>query len=284
MDRIYFIQKQIEILETTFPKNFFLRKSVKNHPAYKRWELCKRIIGQGGKILSDQQSEFPLIGRIILDSAILISASRGNLQELKFGSINLFGNDEVINKIQKRVIDPQSFEDTMVELSFAAWHLTKSHEVELLETEGFPDIKIRIPTFDIPAYAECKRISADTLNNFKMVLKKASKQIGATNTQCYGIAALDISTPVTIHQVTDDALPEKVKHIVAQVEKIVSGEQNRNVGIVALIWDDFIVHGTLPQFTLIAYRRGFVLVRHSSKEVKRVVPDDLPVFEGFTVE
>jgi len=145
----------------------------KNHPAYLRWALCKKIIEQEGIIqFSEQKERLHEVGRIILDSCILVTLTEGNLQQLKLGSLDLYGDEAVQKKIRSRITNPEQFEDLMVELYVGAWHRTKNHTVEPIEKEGYPDLRIEIPNINIPVFTECKHLRTGSKNNLQTQLRK----------------------------------------------------------------------------------------------------------------
>ncbi len=283
MNKLDFFRHQLEILECLFPTNWFLKPRT-DHPAYKRWELCKRMVAQNGILMyPEQDGDLPLITKIVLDTSIFIAISKGSLQNLEFGSLSFYGDNKVLKKIQKRVIIAEQFEDIMVELSFGAWHITKSHLVEPLEVENYPDLKIVLPNATVPLYSECKRIKQDGENNLKLRINKANSQVKSTNEVCFCVAVLDVSSPITILRVTDDSLPNRLNEIVSKVGRILRDKQNRSIGAALLIWDDYMIMGNPPHRILVAYRRRSIPIYHSSKKVRKKIPESLPLFDGFTV-
>jgi ABC-type ATPase with predicted acetyltransferase domain len=52
LNRVDFLLKQRATLEQVFGEEWFRNASKKDkqHPAYIRWDLCQRLIGQGGVI------------------------------------------------------------------------------------------------------------------------------------------------------------------------------------------------------------------------------------------
>jgi len=153
MIQLEFFQRQKKLLEKLFSPDWFLEAKQKNNPAYLRWALCKKIIEQEGIIQFPEQNErLHEIGRIVLDSYILVALTEGDIQQLKLGSLDLYGDETVQKKIRSRITDPEQFEDLMVELYVAAWHKTKSHAIDPIEKEGYPDLKVEIPNINIPVF------------------------------------------------------------------------------------------------------------------------------------
>lgn len=156
---IDFIQFQKIILEKLFPEDWFCERRRDHHPAYQRWNLCVDLLKRNGRIqFPEQEASLPLLGRLGLDSTILITLTEGDFQKLRFGSLDLYGDSSVQAFIRSRVVDAEQFEDVMVELAFGAWHKGRGHSVEPMEIPNFPDIKILIPKFDLPSSLSAKKL------------------------------------------------------------------------------------------------------------------------------
>jgi len=283
-NRVDFFMKHVDILEKVFPKDFFNKGEKIDHPAYSQWMLCKKIIKQKGIVkLPEQKDEIPLIGKIVLGSMIHSSLSNGNVQDIEFGLIELYGDKNVQKFIESRIKIPENFNDIMLELYFASWHKMRKHDVSLIEKESYPDIKIMTTNLTTPLYTECKNIKSDTYKRLNSVIKKANKQIKATKTPCYGIVVLDISTPVTFQEVKNDKLPERVDSIKDSIVRILSGEKNRSISAAVLIWDDYLIVGNPTERIMYAFRKRFHIVEHSKVEGVNTIPENLSIFEGNTV-
>lgn len=285
MEQIEFFQRQKEILENLFSPEWFLKAKQKNHPAYLRWDLCKKIIEQEGTIqFQEQEKRLHEIGRIVLDSYILVALTEGDIQQLKFGSLDLCGDEEVQKKIRSRITNSKQFEDLMVELYVGAWHKTKKHAIELIEKEGYPDLKIEIPNINIPIFIECKHLWTGSNNNLQDAIKKANKQIKRASKEigfpsyAYGAVILDVSVPAAAGQVENDNFSDKLQGIVDVVQSALSGEKNRALRTAVVVWDDYMIMGNPSNSTLVAFRRRYKSVLH--KEM--AIPENLPLFEGYT--
>jgi len=285
MRQIEFFQRQKKLLEKLFSPDWFLEAKQKNYPAYLRWDLCKKIIEQGGMIqFPEQKEKLPEIGRIVLDSYIHVALTEGDIRQLKLGSLDLYGDETVQKKIRSRITDPNQFEDLMVELYVAAWHKTKNHTIELIEKDGYPDLKIEIPAMNIPVFIECKHLWTGSKNRIQKVIKKANNQIKKavkeTGITSYGAVILDVSIPVAAGQVENDNLPDKLREMVNVVQSALSGKKNRSVGAAIIVWDDYMQIGNPPDRTMLAYRRRYKRVSHTSPNLP--IPENLPLFEGYT--
>jgi len=278
-----FFKRQQELLEALLPPGWFHDRPDRTHPAYVRWSLCQRVLDRGGVVrFPDDQNDFAMIARMILDSIVLAKVSGSDPKPLGLGDFSLYGDSKVTKKILSRVTDPRQFEDVLVELAFGAWHKTRNHDVTPLEEEGLPDLKLRIADAELPIYAECKRLTSRSKNRFSKVLRKANNQIKAASERCYGIAVLDVSTLVSGRKLSD-TLPSEIQAIRKIVKPIISGAKNRSVGGVVLIWDEYTILGNAPAPTSIFLRRRHIFIPHSPETGTETIPDDLKFFEGFTV-
>lgn len=287
MRQIEFFQRQKEILEKLFSPEWFLETKQKNHPAYLRWALCKKIVEQEGIIQFPEQKErLHEIGRIVLDSYILVALTEGDIQQLKLGSLDLYGDEAIQKKIRSRITDPEQFEDLMVELYVGAWHRTKNHIIEPMEKEDYPDLRVEIPNINIPVFIECKHLWTDSKNNLQDAIKKANKQIKKAAEEIdvpfYGAVILDVSVPVAAGQVENDNLSDKLQGIINVVQSALSGEKNRTVGAAIVVWDDYMIMGNPPDSTAVFFRRRYKRIHHKNPIL--VVPEKLPLFEGYTTE
>lgn len=282
MKRSQLFELQIKLLEELFPENWFNTTREKQHPAWIRWNLCKQILRQGTIIrYPDQEKDFNVIARMILDSLIFVTLTKGNLDNFILGSIDSYGDQAVQKKIKSRITDAYQFEDLMVELSFAAWHMSKKHTVFPWEKDNLPDIKIQLSNNDIPVVAECKNIRSASKNRINKVISKANSQIKAVSESNYGMVVLDISIPISVTEVTNDDLPEQIIEIITMVQSALSGSKNRSIKAAVLVWNDYMILGTPPEMTQIAFRRRNFKIRH--KHLKYDYVEDTEIFDGYTV-
>jgi hypothetical protein len=282
MGRLQFIQFQKIILEKLFPQNWFCERRRADHPAYQRWSLCIDLLKRGGHIrFPEQEASLPIYGRLVLDSTVLITLTEGDLQQLRLRSLDLYGDSSVQTFIRSRLTDAKQFEDVMVELAFGAWHKSRGHSVEPIEIRSFPDLKIVIPKYELPFFIECKKLRSASLNRLGKEIQKANAQVKTVGTDCYGIAVLDVTDPVTAGRVEDDTLPASLNEIIKSVQSALHGNKNHTIGAAVLLWDDYMVYGQPPQTTMVAFRRRFHVIYHD--EATQPIPTIAPLFEGFTV-
>ena len=283
--RTDFLKFQIEILETLFSPDWFSRTKQVEHPAYRRWALCQKILTkQNGAIhWPEQKNELLTIATMGLDASILTVMSRGDLGSLRLGSMD-FGDEDVRKKIRSRVDDSGEFEDLMVELYIGAWHHLEKHDVEYREKTGFPDFKIGMPGVDFPTLIECKRARVISKNRMAKKIAKANEQIKnekSTIGSVYGVIVLDV-TASQIAEAPDDELPAKLNPIIGLVQSCLKGQKNRSVGAAVVAWDEYKTTGTPPENTWFGFRRRSVRVLH--KNALTPVPTDLRLFDAWKVE
>ena len=285
MRQIEFFILQKEILEELFSSEWLSITREKSHSAYLRWTLCNEIIEQKGIIkFPEQEEKLPEIGRIVLDSYILVRLTKGDLQQLKSWSFDSYRDKVVQKKIHSRIRDPRQYEDLMVELYIGAWHKTKNHFVNPIEKEGYPDLKIEIPGVNAPIFVECKHLWTGSENHLRKVIKKANNQIKKTAEETkipsYGAVILDVSIPVAVGQVENDNLSDELQEIIDGAQLALSGRKNRSVGAATVIWDDCMIMGKPPADTLVAWRRRCKRISHEKSALN--IPEKVPLFEGYT--
>ena len=111
-------------------------------------------------------------------------------------------------------MNPDQFLDVLVEVSCAAWHVSRGHKVEATEKIGMPDLALEIPGWQRPIQAECKRVQKDTSDSrFMDVIKKANSQIKNAGQRCYGLVYYDVSDRVDETSFGSDSIPEEVEKI-----------------------------------------------------------------------
>lgn len=284
IDNIKFFEKHMELLKVVFSEDFFSNIKNETHPAYIRRQLCKNIIEQKGIIkYPEQKDEILLIGRIILDSLIHIILSDGNIQDIKFGIKKFYGDKNVLKKIESRIINDKQFEDLMVELYFASWHKGKNHTVILFEEDGYPDMKINIPNYEIPIYAECKNVQFGHYKRLNSILKKANKQLKKVKEDCYGIVILDISQNSSLLIEKDDSIPSSIKDIIKDVSRILTGKKNKSISEAILIWNDCIIKEQKSKFSLYFFRKRYYVVKPKEVDNIKIIPKNIQVFDGNTI-
>lgn len=286
--RIEFFKQHLKLLEQLMPMGWFDNPENKLYSAYKKWEFCKRIISQNGIIkFPEQESELPMFAQILIDSAILITITEGNLQKLNIGSFDKF-TKPVKDKILNSLKHPTQFDEILLELSIAAWHLMEKHKAELLQIDGYPDVKVNIPKIMLPLYFECKNITSENASylqqNIDYKLIEANKQLKSVSESHYGIVVFNVTKPIKLERAKSDKYPIKITEIIDLIKNHLSGSEYSSVGSTILIWDDYMKIGDPPNRTLIAYRRRFERIDHVPIPGCLSVPQNIDLFKGFTSE
>ncbi len=275
-DRLQFFRQLSLFLEKIVPNEWFDNPKNQRHPAYQRWAFCQKVISQKGIIkFPEQKTELPLFGQFLLDAHYLKTITGESIEQLI---------EPLKAKIANYLTHPTQFDDIMLEISFAAWHLMANHKAELLETDNYPDVKVHIPGLMLPIYAECKNITTDNDNSIKHAITRANKQLKAVSEPHYGIVVLNVAKPITLQQVVSDTPPQRVDEIIHLVKKCLTGKQHRSVGAVVLIWDDYMQFGDIPPRLLLAYRRRCIRIDHSPELECREMPQNAELFDGATSE
>lgn len=268
------------MLESLFPEGWFDKTPDKNHEALQQYELCNKILAQGGIIkYPEQANELMTIGKILLDAFLLSTITNSDMNKLNVGALN-YGTRKVQKKIQQRFPDSQQFQDILVELYIGAWHITKKNTVTPLEINGYPDIMINFFNSPENAYIECKHLRTNDERRIVDVISKANSQLENTKKNYYGCLVIDATIPINAGCVKDDTLPPEALKIAKIIQSSLTGEENKAIGSTVLIWDDCMIIGKPPFKTGIAYRRRFQRIDHTNP--KKVIPNNVLLFEGFT--
>jgi len=237
----------------------------KRHSAYIRWMLCNDILGRGFRY-PDHVRFLPEIAAMMLENHALLLCSHGDVDKNIFGSLTNYGAASVIKRIQSEIVDSEKFDDLLVELTYAAWHISSGHNVKPTEEQGTADFEILIPGHAFPIYTDCKRIKRDTsYSRFADVVKKANKQIKASSKgrDCFGLVAIDISSRIEPPEKLTDKFPTEVQRVSAMIQNILK-EHYTSVSAVVLLWNEFSMLGNPLQQpkSSIALRRRTCFIRH----------------------
>lgn len=266
-------RRQKLLLEWLFKDSawFYDERNV-SHPAYVDWRQADQVAKWGGKKPDDMPpEELHFMGRIALNTALLARLSGGDPSQLTPGTFEAFGGVEVQKKIRSRVKNPKSYEDLLVELYTASWHRTRDREVSLLETNGFPDVRVNVKSLGYPIYIECKRLTVSEVNQIQSDIKDASNQIKRATQkepEAYGTALLDFSTVVGLHRQESQAIPPPIEDVKQKVRNAVRGEKNTHVESAIVVWDDYGVVGEEPE-QLLVFRRRADLINHDGERTPR---------------
>ncbi len=279
------------LLEDLFGDEWFINAEPKNsgHPAFKSWMLCKKLTEQKGSLkFPEDVKNLPEISRLVSDSFTLLSCSKGNVQLIKLGLFENYGNEKVRRKIVAVIQNDIGFKSLMTELSYAGWHISKGNTVTPYEEDSYPDFKIESSNFEIPIVADCKCVLRNTSDSrFSNIIKKANKQIKKLGINCLGLVVIDITEKIALSDDVSDKIPDEVLRI-SEVVKATIQDDNSSASGVLLLWDDYVIHGNPETETesLVGYRRRYHLVRH--RNPRYPIPegqdlDELGLTYGFTI-
>ena len=272
----FFIEYKL-LLEYLFTSNWFFDKSNEGHPAYKQHKVCSTILNQKGIIHYPYDKELLFdIARISLDSLIISNTISPECSEY-------YSDIDVYEKIKSRIAIPTQFEDLMIELYTGAWYKSKNHVVVPLENTGYPDMQVEIPGTSDLLYVECKHLHTTSHARLRKVIKKANNQIkkaASDNTnESYGTMVIDVSKSLPNIQQEDGSKPELIKQFEQITQSALGGHKNRSVGAAILVWDDFIILGSPPKRTQVAFRRNHTRINNQDN----TIPISIPLFEGYSV-
>jgi hypothetical protein len=228
MTKLEFFRQLAALLEQIIPTGWFSNAKNQGHPAYQRWAFCQKMISQNGIIrFPEQKTELPLFGQFLLDAEYLKTITEKEYFDHLLEPVKL--------KIANYLTHPTQFDDIMLEIAIAAWHLMAHHKAEILEVGGYPDVKVNIPGMTLPIYAECKNITTNNDNSIKHVITYANRQLKSVSEPHYGIVVLNIAKPISIQQVDTDIYPERINAVIELVTRSLTGKQHRSVGTAILI-------------------------------------------------
>jgi hypothetical protein len=275
MNNLEYFNKYKLMLENIFSPDWFMDNTNEVHPAYKQYNVCCTFLNQSGILYFPYDNELLFdIARIALDSQIISNTFSPECTEY-------YSNNEVYKLINSRITIPNQFEDLMVELYTGAWHKTKNHIVQPMEIKGYPDIKVEIPGTTNLLYVECKHMYTASHARLRKVIKKANNQIKnaiSDSNVTYGVVVIDVSKTVTDAQQEVGAVPKLIQDFVCIAQSALGGHKNKSVGAAILVWDDFIILGTPPKRTQVAFRRNHARIDNQYN----TIPINIPLFEGYT--
>jgi len=279
------VARQREILEWLFQgRDWFLRKENESHPAVADWKRCGEMMTWGGrKPDSLSPEELRYAARISLNVLFMVRLSGGSISELTLGPLDSFGDFAVQKKIRSRVLEPSSYEDLLVELYAASWHRSKDREVSLLETTGYPDIRVRIRSLNFPIYIECKRLTVSNENRIQSNIKDASNKISrgsqGSYAGAYGVALLDFSAVVGLRRQEAQTIPPLIEDVERKVRGAIRGNKNTHVNSAIVVWDDYGVVGDEPE-QMMMFRRRAQVFHHELTRRKLGLKE---LFDGYAV-
>jgi len=168
-------KSQLEILEALFPNpEWFQSVRNKNHPAYKHWHTCHRLLNRQ-KSTVEELFETIRTANHLNNLFVLTNNYNAKWPTDIFGELN----KEVVDKISSRLNESNSYSDIMFEVEVAAAHIGNGiKSVEPQERENWPDIIVKLEVPNIPLGIECKNLHTHrSTHKVEDRMGEASKQI-----------------------------------------------------------------------------------------------------------
>ena len=142
------IQAQKRLLETLFPTGWFSTETRRRlrHPAYVRWRLCVELLAREGHVrFPDDSDVVHTFLSAWLDHIAFIEATRGTVDAQELGNLANYGDEAVCRRFRAEIQEPKKFLDVLLEVSCAAWHVSRGHDVTATVDKGMPDLALEIP-------------------------------------------------------------------------------------------------------------------------------------------
>jgi hypothetical protein len=260
-NKLIILQKNI--LESMFGKEWFLtaNKMTMRHPAYYRWKLCNELSNTA--LTPGHLSQIPEFAHMLLDNSVILECSYGDIDKNIFGDLATYGSPRVIQRIRTEIVDADKYRDIMLELAYAAWHISYGHRVNPTDAEGTADLEIRIQNHNLPIFAECKRIKRETNDNrFRKVIDTANRQIknSADGNDCYGLLIIDISDRIAETSTSSGNNKEinNTKHLIESLLK----NHYTSISAVLLMWDEFTISNPIPNVNPVFLVRRSLPIMH----------------------
>lgn len=209
-----FLMAQKGILSGLFGLKWFEQHNDRTtrHPAYKRWKLCEALLSRNGRFKFPQDEPLlPELAKVMIENVALVQCTKGELDSFKLGSIANYGDQAVQKRLRSEIKFPSKYFDVLTELQFAAWHISRKHQVKAYEKAG-ADHEILISGWDLSVISDCKRIARDTsASRIRKVIAKANQQIKQHPSSCYGIVVIDLSEKVPVCENITDCFPPELE-------------------------------------------------------------------------
>ena len=276
MDRLF--RWQCTLLEAFMPPNWFAT-SHRKHRAYRRWELCKALAENGGKLAtSAPPAAYQEIVSTMLDTLLLSKVSGSDYEQNIVGSFERYGDKRFSAFRRSRVLEPQGFDDLMTELAYGAWEVMQGAHVDPIELQGQADMLVNRVSTNFRVVAECKRLTVSTPNRVQAIVKKANKQIRNTLRLVPGLLIVDITPALGGRDRPNDV------NVGDELETLFQGavgtKKNRAISAVVLVWDHYehVVSSTGRVEGLLQRRRQ--VIHHNVPDIPW--PASEPLFDGLT--
>jgi hypothetical protein len=268
-------RRHLRLLESLFedPGIQSLRGRHPAHPAVKIYDAVSKYLDGLPQIAYESLQEIiPAVARLEMD--LLTWGADGQYPS---SLEDLIPDESARRVIASRLPDPSQYSHMMSEVF--VWKLLRLRgwDVELLESDSHPDIRIKSPD---QLWAEVKTISEGTpATRIPRVIEKANGQIKKADGRSAGILYVIVQREGGRAQI-GDKIPNDVAPYVAAASRKLGSKTCRSVGAVVFFWDDLRVTTTAVPENLTLYfssRRSHV-VRHPtprSEVPSQTLPEDL---------
>ncbi len=279
-----FVQVQKRVLEDLFGPEWFDSSRRRDHPAYDRWVLCNELLHLGGQIGLGDRDRLFRFAELLLDNYSLVQATGGPVGRFVLGNLANYGDTQVQTRVRAVIHEPRQFLDLLVELNYAAWHLSCGNQVRAFEATGHPDFEIVTSSPAAHIAADCKRVQAGTSENrFRKLVNKANKQIKKLGAICHGLVVIDVSekTP-KLSQLGDPISPE-IDRVCALLQHSMQTD-NAAVSGALITWRDTVITPMTDGSggILCVLRQHSRVVRHSNP-LRELPSDDSFLRIGHTI-
>ncbi len=281
---------QQKVLEQTLGEDW-LRSRIERgskHPACERWTVCETFRQRKGIVRVPSQLTLAYaVLETIADNATLVQCTAGHRHRFSVGSLANYGDPAVLKRLKKVLLHDTQFGDALLELSCAAWHRNKGRDVIATEAEGMPDLRVTIPGWVVPVFADCKRVTAKSAKAIETVIAKANQQFGNAGIidgaqAGFGVVYMDVTARVGFpERGKEGAVPAEVQKVADLVLRRLY-RHNRSVCAVVLLWRERIAatdSQSPPSISLFLILRGLV-IRHRQPRVELPVDDEAIRVEG----
>lgn len=276
------LRQLMAFIETLFPDGWIAEQTSRSrsrHTAVQQWKLCEEVVKRGKVDLRGPRENLQTFGRILLDTLIWATVTRGDHTRFSLGPLSAYGDDAVVTKIRSRIGDSNQYDDLLVELSEASWLLGRGYAVVATESPGMPDLRAEVASQELPVYVECKHLKVITQNAVSSHIRKANKQLKRPEEDHYGVLRMHVQGDFT-GELGDD-IPDEIADVMLFVGRAVRGEKNRSVSAVIVSWDSYVTTAEEIGRPMIILRRHCETIVHNSPNA-RPLPADLEMFGGYT--
>lgn len=266
------------LLEDLFgPEWFRSATRIQDHPAYRRWVVCRDMLVRGGSFsFPFDHDQFMQVVAMILDHGHLATVS-GGTSAFSLGNFANYGDAAVRRRIRAVAHDAKQYRSLQVELAIAGWCAQSDGLcVTPYSSTAFADFRIDIGSDGTSVLLECKCIEEGTkASRLSKITQSANAQIKAVGLSVPGVLLVNISNMVPQRPGLSDNCPDEVSQIRAQFEAVLQ-RSNRSVSATLLTWDEYAIsNNDREHATFVSLRRRSLTIDHLQPRYK--LPKDNPL-------